>query len=808
MLRKPLFLTIVLSAVLLAIALPRLRISSDVLGLLPRHLPELDSLLALRSNFQDENDLTIGVHHAEASVVEEASESLGQALRRATTVTGRIRGDSLSNDLQDASESLGWMVANASPEKMNEFRRRLSPENLPAHLAEVVEAIGGSMDMAEVQRKQYDPFGLFDTIELNLTGQDSGPFSKLMQGGTLRLIEVGPTRELPGYKVAHKWMTELRGVLDHWKHEWQAAGHPLPDLWITGEPAFMAETGIGIEKDFTGTLLVSFVLIALVFWLILRTLKPLFYSMLMVAITVAITAALGGFLFGSITAMSMGFAAVVQGLVVDYSALIYFHSLRHPELNASGLRRVCRRSILGGALTTSIVFGATAFGSFPGLRQFGILVAAGTLIGAALMLWLFTTLIPDLTAKNQLTMTARPVGPSGRVFGLSVMFLLAAVSVLFFKGLPRFDPSTSTMRPRNSEALPAWENIQDSLGKEGELFLPILIRGKDPEALLKECSHSAPKLGEIAKAADGHFWLPNSLIPNAKYQEANRDTIQWIVGERERLRQTASTAGLTDEALSLFSHVADWWSSDFLSSSSRSASLPNLIKRGIAHDKNGWYAIGGLTLKRPFPDRFSAAYQNWMSEKVKGTQKMLGEISPNISLTGWLPLGPAISAVARKDLAVQAVPILLVILITLLVVFRNWRDLLLCFSSLGLSLTGTLALLSLFNRPVNMANLAAFPLIAGTGIDYTIHVLLGLERHRDIQEVRRVIGRAITFCAISTIIGFGSLLLAGNRGVWDLGLACCLGLSLSFTIAVGILPHWWRLLNSRRLGEPAQPEIS
>lgn len=831
------FLAFAITAVLLAVAIPRLRIEADVLSLMPQELRELKSLRTLQERFQEEGQLIIALRMPEAAVpkapeqtfdpeapewdapadtvelLAEATESLGEALRARPSLALSIEGDRMRDALRDAGRSLGWMLTNTAPEQLRALQAALGPGAVEQTLAGVIDRMGSTFDMAELQLASYDPLGLASAAGVDLT-DESGPFAGFAEGGALKMIElVPPDGAMDGYRGADAWIGEVRAVIDEWKAGRVAASLPVPETHITGEPAFMAETGTGIEADFANTSVLTFALISLLFLLVLRTLKPLVNVMLMIAFTVGITLAIGGIFFGSITAVSMGFAAVVQGLVVDYGALIYRHAMLHPELTPAQLRARVRMGILGASVTTAAVFAVMALGNFPGLRQFGILVACGTLVGAAMMLFVFTELAPGLVSVRPV-----PVGlpsipgirvrssRSGAVF--SILLVVTIIAIFAAKGFPRFDPSTSSMRPRHSDALDAWQVIQDSLGKRTEVTLPVIVEADSLDGI----SRSFAGVEGALAASDGNYygelrwWLPGALLPDSGRQRENRPLLEWLVEQRPQLERAAAAAGFEPESLTLYQDVTDWLRQEFLAApapagGAPASGFPGFVRRVLVQDGGKWFGLGTIYIRRPSEDKFTDEGQAWIRSRLVALGETVAAAAPAASLSGWMPLGPAISDAAKNDVLYESWPVAAALVITLIAVLRRWRDVLIAILSLALAMLATLAVLRLFDRTLNMANIAAFPLIAGTGIDYSLHMLLALKEERDVRAVRHLIGKALVICAVSSCIGFASLLTAGNRGVFDLGFACGVGLLLSTFIAIGLLPHWWRWLHPEASGE-------
>jgi hypothetical protein len=144
---------------------------------------------------------------------------------------------------------------------------------------------------------------------------------------------------------------------------------------------------------------------------------------------------------------------------------------------------------------------------------------------------------------------------------------------------------------------------------------------------------------------------------------------------------------------------------------------------------------------------------------------------------------------------------LIAISIVLLIDFRSLRQTLWALAPLGLGAIATLGLLGLCGIPLNPANLIAFPLIMGVGVDNGVHVLhdyLARDRARH-YLLSRSIGRGILVAALTTVLGFGALMLGSHRGVVGLGLVLSLGVSCCTASALIFLPALLHLRSDRRV---------
>jgi predicted RND superfamily exporter protein len=137
----------------------------------------------------------------------------------------------------------------------------------------------------------------------------------------------------------------------------------------------------------------------------------------------------------------------------------------------------------------------------------------------------------------------------------------------------------------------------------------------------------------------------------------------------------------------------------------------------------------------------------------------------------------------------------IVIVIVLAFDLRSLRDVLLGLLPLACGLVATLGILGGLGIPLNPANLIALPLIVGVGVDNGVHVLHDY-RERNLNEpycLHRATGRGIAVAALTTILGFGTLMIARHRGMAGLGLALTLGVTACMIASLVVLPAVLRL---------------
>ena len=142
----------------------------------------------------------------------------------------------------------------------------------------------------------------------------------------------------------------------------------------------------------------------------------------------------------------------------------------------------------------------------------------------------------------------------------------------------------------------------------------------------------------------------------------------------------------------------------------------------------------------------------------------------------------------------------LVIVLVLVVDFRSPGNTLIALTPLVMGVILSLGVMGLFGLPLNPANMIAFPLVLGVGVDNGVHVLHDylLRRQEGRTTISYAIGRGVLVKALTTMIGFGTLMISSERGLASLGFILTLGVGCCMVTALVFLPAVLGLLASKR----------
>jgi predicted RND superfamily exporter protein len=179
--------------------------------------------------------------------------------------------------------------------------------------------------------------------------------------------------------------------------------------------------------------------------------------------------------------------------------------------------------------------------------------------------------------------------------------------------------------------------------------------------------------------------------------------------------------------------------------------------------------------------------------KVHSTRAMWGDLSLFIPLT------------------------LLLIVVALFLSFRSLRGMLLPTVTVIVSLIWTLGIMVLAGSSLSLGNVALPPLVLVLGTAYSLHIVAeyyelahpGRPVNEVVFETLQATGMPLFIAALSTVIGFLSLVVNSIVSIRELGLYASVGISIAFMLSLVLVPALLALLPLPTRREAAfSPRIS
>jgi hypothetical protein len=170
-------------------------------------------------------------------------------------------------------------------------------------------------------------------------------------------------------------------------------------------------------------------------------------------------------------------------------------------------------------------------------------------------------------------------------------------------------------------------------------------------------------------------------------------------------------------------------------------------------------------------------------------------------LAGGPPITADIIASMRHDGPLASLLAFFGVVLTVLLLFRARMATPYVLSALLVGVLWMLALCMTLRIKINFVNFIAFPITFGIGVDYAVNVMARYvgDGGRDVAGAIRGTGGAVSLCSVTTIIGYSSLLVAKNLGLYYFGFLAVLGELTCLTVAVIVLPAALLRLRVERL---------
>ncbi|MFZ5448956.1 MAG: MMPL family transporter [Thermodesulfobacteriota bacterium] len=649
-------------------------------------------------------------------------------------------------------------------------------------------------------------------------------------------------------------------------HEVQTR-YPGLQAGVTGPDALEADEMASSMKDITLATWLSLLgqmgLLILFFRSLRRTLVEGFVLVLGLCWTFGLVT----LVVGHLNLLSLIFAPLMLGLTIDYG--IHWFCRLEEEEGAAGhcstgvlasTFKLSAPGIVYAGLAAVVSFVPLAFVGFKGLAELGLILAMGILVMLMATLILLPALV-IITERCTPGEIAEDCPPRPTPFmhlhwrrpGLLVALgvLITALGGLSLRYVP-FDLNPLHLQNPSTESV-VWEykliensKYSTSYGAVATASLSELAARTEALKKLPTVSHVESVLSFLPQHVAEKRKILREMLPvvqgiqfpaapagpsdpqdlaailsriNFKMHEAAKNLEKEKVANKEQIEETHRlinqivpklTANdpqvnghLEEYGKYFFSDLRDTWNlfrgyvkSGLTASPPTIADLPSPVRqRFVSPD--------GMYLIRVFPSE-----DTWNFGPLKRFVKSLWSVDPNAAgdpvLLYTFTLGFRNSILWAAGMALLAITVMLVLL------FRSVKMAMLALIPLVVGTGLTVNLMWLLNLPFNQANVLFVPLVLGEGIEFGIIILA---RWRQEESARAITlpastAKGVALAALTTTLGFGSLMVSGHQGTFSLGLLATVG-SLSVLLAsLSILPAFLRLVErgySRKIAAKPYP---
>lgn len=678
--------------------------------------------------------------------------------------------------------------------------------------------------------------------------------------GSLAFLLTRPVKDLSSFTESQESVEAMRKIVRN-----VSARYPDLQMGMTGLPVLESDEMSASQEDTNIASWLALGGVAILYLVVFRSWRS---PMLTVGTLLVGTMWAMGWLtvtVGHLNILSSTFAVMLIGMG-DYGVL-WVTRYEEARQGGAGKRAAMAETatsvgtgILTAATTASLAFFAAMLADFQAVSELGWIAGSGvmlcafscfTVMPAALML---TDRRPELLGGLR---AFRPQAPEQNSFGawlpglacrpgwvISVSAVLVAVLAVYAAKVT-YDHNLLHLQARDLDSV-KWEMtlIEHTAGATWHALsytdtpeealalkaryeqLPGVSRVVEIASLVPaEQDEKCPRLADIKQRLrtlpDRGQVIPHA-VPNIRQMKTELDCLagslqpladvspQPLLGELRR-----SVAALRDRLGEMSSVVAGERLQDF----------EQRLAGDLAEDLHCLRSVS-----TPEPITIADLPGDLRSRYVGASGKWLLQVFGKESLWDYRPLAHFVDEIRTVDPEATGKPFatleglramkhgfqwagvyaLAAIVLVLSADFRKPLRVIAALAPLVMGVVLTLGIMGACGLQLNPANMIAFPLILGVGVDNGVHVMHDYLSHRreGIYTLNYTTGRGILVAALTTILGFGTLMISHHRGLFSLGFILTLGVTCCMLSALVFLPAILRVMSARGSDAEEEPEAT
>ncbi len=581
-----------------------------------------------------------------------------------------------------------------------------------------------------------------------------------------------------------------------------------PDLAIhySGGVQDMIEEHEALIEDLALSTIVVCVLVMIAMLIYFRSVIGTFTLVFSLFVGTFMTFGISFFEVGYLNANSAFMGSIVIGNGINFGIILLARFMEERRRRKNALRSIAIAvdktfpATIVAALAAGLSYGSLMLTSFRGFRQFGIIGLTGMVL-----CWITSyTLMPSLlvlfyragflrghvrTPKMYLTRLIAFIVNQYPKAILIFTLLLTFVSAI---GLGKIDSNiieTDFKKLRNRHSLESgsmyWSTYVDQVFNR--YLTPIVILPKDQ----KNTELIAEEVRKTKREEGDQSYIVNvstirDFVPIAQEQKIKtlRD-IHRLLPKHLLLRLPETEQKLARDLLSEESFKQF-----------QEGDLPELV-RSKFRERDG--TMGKLVLVEPSMSS-ELAKSNNLIHFVHSVRDAADKIEPGAAVAGTLPVTSDLFESILRDGPKATLFAFISVFLLIILLFRDVITIAQCSFALWIGVLWIFGYITHFHQKINFLNFIALPITFGIGVDYGVNIFSRYrnEKQKGITHTLTHTGGAVLLASLTTIIGYGSLLIASNQAFVSFGRLAVLGELTCVFAAVVSLPALIRYTELRR----------
>ena len=618
------------------------------------------------------------------------------------------------------------------------------------------------------------------------------------QEGTFAALVVLPRREMLAESVGPRLVESVRSIVSSLD---PARYGPSIRVGYAGSIVLQIEERAALEQDLTIATGITVVLVLLMVFLFYRRWVATPLVMCPAAIGTLFALAVAKLWFGYLNTSTGFLGAIILGNGINF-AIIQFARYAEERSRGAAVRDALAAAVsstlrptLIAALSATAAYSSLLVTRFRGFSQFGLIGGFGMAFS-----WLATfTVLPALVWLLDRERAAVVSTPHPQTAPRIVRFLTGHTWAAVIVGLLLTLAAIAQLRPFATDPFEYdFRNLRNARSEtSGEGVFSARLHGifgraLDPTIVLAD---SPTDIAEIAERLDEgaplveHVVTLGSIIPGNEWDQ--RQKIE-LLADIRRLALLAIDRLRPDERKRLLAELPPPDLQPL-----RAEELPPIVRRPFS-ETNG--TIGRIVLVYPTDKGFSVWNGKDLLRFAERVQEIPLQDGRTARATGTATLFAAMIRSILRDGPRATLASVAAVVCIVAMLLGSIRLAMVVLANLGVGMIWMLGAAAASGVRLNFLNFVAIPITLGIGVDYAVNVSL---RYRaagpeGMTVAVRNTGAAVALCSMTTIIGYGSLLLADSRALRSFGTLAVLGEIACLSAALALLPSMLRLLGAHQ----------
>lgn len=806
-------LYVALAVVLLfGAAATRLRLDPDVLNLIPRGNREVNEFRDLLKETGTLDFHVVVVEFPKGRDPEDyfpLIDRIGEELEKSSRVeTATWR---LPDPISMVDKVVPYSLLLLTPQQLEVAAQKLSDAGIRESVARNRALLQTPQSAVAKQIVQVDPFNLLPIFMEKMQRAGGGLKVDFSSGyyvaadHTAALIIARPRRAAQDLPFSRAVMEETRGITATALSEFRAANKdvPAPVIGYTGGYAIAATDEKIIQQDMVVNSITSMVGVLLLYLYAYRRPSAMLYAAVPMTAAIIITFGIGALTFGTLSAASTGFAALLAGLGLDFMTVLYerYVDERNDGADvANAVRTLMRHTLPGvivGALTTAATFYAFLATEFRGMTELGFLTGSGIMVFLLCVIFIFPAvlIIVERRRSGKRDLRVHAFG-SDRIVRASLarpkVVIIAWVVVVLITAVAakdvRFNDSLQGLRATGNDAVRMQEEVTTRFGQSFDAMM-YGVRGATGSEALAKTEKAMPDLERLA--ADGTIGSYQSIttfLPGEAQQRVVIDRLRQGENDRFSFTRIENTFREALEANgfrpSAYDHVLPLFQQAL--AQREPLTVEKLERLGLGQTVQRFLkktATGYISIVYVYP-----ATGKWPRFLPESMQQFRRD-HPEGVLTGVNLVSETLRTITTSDASRASLLGLVLVFGLVWVGFRSFLRACFVFVPFIAGCTCMLGFMATFGIEFNFMNVFVGLMLVGTATDYAVYMLQRYDEEPDAFFIHaQETGRAVVLAALMSVVGFASFAISHYPGVRSIGLASVVGIGLSCLASITLLP--------------------